>query len=107
MSERPQTPSTPEEPTEKLGGPGPEAVVPSSEEDVTYEEVIPVSTGISIPEIPEIGPEGVGSGVEMARGEERAMIQPTEVGDIPDIPEEKSWSEVVYEKGGPPIGFQA
>ncbi|MBW2738343.1 MAG: hypothetical protein JRE64_05715 [Deltaproteobacteria bacterium] len=121
MAERPQTPSTLEEPTEKLEGPVPEMAAPSSEEHVTYEEVMAPSPGISIPEIPEIGPEvigakipeeGVGPELEAAIGEERTAVphevmEPIKVVGIPDIPEEESWSEVVYEEGGPPPGFQA
>jgi hypothetical protein len=107
MSKRPRTPS--EEPTEKLGEPGSETEAPSGEEDVTYEEVTAISPGVSIPEIPEIGPEDVDAGFPeggVSSEEKKEVMQPTEVGDIPDIPEEKSWSEVVYEEGGMPQRFQ-
>jgi len=103
------TPKTPEEPI-------PEKEVPSGEETVAYEEVVPPSRGTSIPDIPELGPDDIGAGypkgddrpeIEGALGTEAAEMPPTEVGGIPDIPEEDSWSEVVYEEGGPPPGFQS
>ena len=103
------TPKTPEEPI-------PETEVPSGEEAVAYEEVVPPSPGISIPEIPVLGPEDIEAGspeeggspeIEVAPGEEAAEMPPTEVGGIPDIPVEDSWSEVVYEEGEPPPGFQS
>jgi hypothetical protein len=103
------TPKTPEEPI-------PEKEVPSGEEAVAYEEVVPPSRGISIPETPVLGSEGIEAGfpeegvspeIEGALGTEAAEMPPTKVGGIPDIPEEDSWSEVVYEEGGPPPGFQS
>jgi hypothetical protein len=103
------TPKTPEEPI-------PETEVPSGEEAVAYEEVVPPSPGISIPEIPVLGSEDIEAGfpeegvspeIEVAPGEESAEMPPTEAGGIPDIPEEESWSEVVYEEGGQPPGFQS
>lgn len=103
------TPETPEEPI-------PETEVPSDEEAVAYEEVVPPSRGISIPEIPELGPEDIEAGypkeddrpeIEGAQSTEAAETPPTEVGGVPDIPAEESWSEVVYEEGEPPPGFQS
>jgi len=103
------TPKTPEEPI-------PETDVPSGEEAVVYEEVVPPSRGISIPEIPELDPADIKAGypkgddrpeIEGAPGTEAAEMPPTEVGGIPYIPVEGSWSEVVYEEGGPPPGFQS
>lgn len=103
------TPKTPEEPI-------PETEVPSGEEAIAYEEVVPPSRGISIPEIPVLGPEDIEAGfpeegvspeIEGAPSEEAGPMPPTEVGGIPDIPVEDSWSEVVYEEGGPPPGFQS
>ena len=114
MVETPETPSTLEEPTEKLEEPGSETTIPPSEEDVTYEEVTTPSPDISIPEIPEFGAKEIEVWLqeEAVISEEekttmpREVIQPTEVGEIPDIPNEESWSEVVYEEGGPPLDFQ-
>lgn len=114
-------PETPEEPKETSVEPIPETEVSSGEEAVAYEESAAPSAGMSIPEIPVLDSEDVEAGsfeedaklendlapVEEAASMSAEEVLPTEVSGIPDIPEEDSWSEVVYEEGEPPPGFQS
>lgn len=109
-----KVPETSEEPKEPLEEPIPETEASSGEEAVAYEEVAAPSPGISIPDIPELGPEDIEAGypeegvspeIVVAPGEEAAEMPPTEAGGIPDIPVEDSWSQVVYEEGEPPPSF--
>jgi hypothetical protein len=114
-------PETPEEPMETSGEPIPEREVSSDEEAVVYEETTAPSAGMRIPEIPVLASEDVEAGSpeediklenDLAPVEEAASMSaeemlPTEVSGIPEIPVEDSWSEVVYEEGEPPPGFQS
>ncbi|WP_124328626.1 hypothetical protein [Desulfonema ishimotonii] len=108
MTEQVQMPSDSGPDDELLEKSVPEYGESSDEEAVAYEEVTIPDLAIHVPEIPEIasGDDDTGpNNYQESESEDGETDMPeTMVADIPDIPEEDSWSEIVYEEGGPPPG---